>query len=267
MTKKIYLINTITNLHVGSGDSDYGLVDNKVQRDVITGYPTINSSSLKGALRSKAEATGNTNILTIFGGEEIISINDNGEKTIKKSKKGKFIFYSAKLLFIPARSTKKPYYLVTCPKILEEFKEILELFGLKDYFPQNFIINEGYVNISNENEDIEIEEFVVKNSGIHIKKSKIKEFREEFVILSDENFSELVENLPIIARNHLDNGESKNLWYEEIVPRKSIFYFGVDMGTGNNYDKEFDRILEGITYIGGNVSVGYGVCEIMEVKE
>ena len=153
MKKNIYLINTITNLHVGSGDSDYGLVDNKVQRDVITGYPMINSSSLKGALRSKAETAENMNIINIFGGEEIVN-TEGKEGVIKKSKKGKFIFYPAKLLFIPARSIKKPYYLVTCPKILEEFKEMLKLFELEDCFPQNFIIKEGYVNINNENEDI-----------------------------------------------------------------------------------------------------------------
>lgn len=39
-------------MHVGSGDASYTLIDNQVQRDVITGFPTINSSSLKGSLRS-----------------------------------------------------------------------------------------------------------------------------------------------------------------------------------------------------------------------
>ncbi|MCS4455235.1 RAMP superfamily CRISPR-associated protein [Clostridium botulinum] len=49
---KIYTIRCLTNMHVGSGDASYTLIDNQVQRDVITGFPTINSSSLKGSLRS-----------------------------------------------------------------------------------------------------------------------------------------------------------------------------------------------------------------------
>ena len=46
-----YLIECLTNMHVGSGGANYGVVDNLVQRDSVTNIPIINSSSLKGALR------------------------------------------------------------------------------------------------------------------------------------------------------------------------------------------------------------------------
>jgi CRISPR-associated protein Cmr4 len=44
---KAYIIKTKTNLHVGSGDINFGIVDNEVQRDTITNLPVINASSLK----------------------------------------------------------------------------------------------------------------------------------------------------------------------------------------------------------------------------
>ncbi|MCD4675191.1 MAG: hypothetical protein K8S18_04240 [Desulfobacula sp.] len=51
MTTTFYKIRTITNLHVGAGDANYGVIDNLVQRDVVTGLPVIHGSSLKGAIR------------------------------------------------------------------------------------------------------------------------------------------------------------------------------------------------------------------------
>ena len=46
-----YIIRTKTNLHAGSGDTNFGIVDKQVQRDSISNLPIINSSSLKGAIR------------------------------------------------------------------------------------------------------------------------------------------------------------------------------------------------------------------------
>ena len=48
---RLYIIENKTSLHVGSGDANFGIVDKEIQRDAITKYPTIHSSSLKGALR------------------------------------------------------------------------------------------------------------------------------------------------------------------------------------------------------------------------
>ena len=55
MPVQAYFIQCITNLHVGSGDANYGIVDKLVQRDTVYNYPTIHASSLKGALREHFE--------------------------------------------------------------------------------------------------------------------------------------------------------------------------------------------------------------------
>ena len=51
MKAKFFKIEAISNLHVGNGEINYGLIDNLIQRDPVTELPNINSSSLKGALR------------------------------------------------------------------------------------------------------------------------------------------------------------------------------------------------------------------------
>ena len=44
---KAYMIQLqcMTNMHVGNGDVNYNIIDNEVERDPVTGYPTINSVS------------------------------------------------------------------------------------------------------------------------------------------------------------------------------------------------------------------------------
>ena len=44
-------LECVTNMHVGNGDVNFNIIDNEVERDVVTGYPTINASGVKGALR------------------------------------------------------------------------------------------------------------------------------------------------------------------------------------------------------------------------
>jgi CRISPR-associated protein Cmr4 len=245
--KDIYIIECITNLHVGSGDNDFGLIDNRVQRDVITGFPTINSSSLKGALKEHC-------------GDNLIEVFGNGNQ------KGKYKFFSAKLLAIPSRALDRPYYLVTCQEILDEFKEMIELF----YKETEDFTNEEFQN-EKEVEGYKIKKYI-KYKKLFKDIDKEKE-EEEILILEYKDFKELVSELPVIARNHLENGESQNLWYEEIVPRKSLFYFGIDKGVEKedlekNFEKEilFDKNGGKLVHIGGNVTIGYGACKIKKLK-
>ena len=51
MTANLYFIKCLTNLHVGSGDVNFNIIDEEIEKDPVTGYPTINASGVKGALR------------------------------------------------------------------------------------------------------------------------------------------------------------------------------------------------------------------------
>ena len=46
MKSIIYILEPITNLHVGNGDINYNIIDNEVEKDPLTNYPMINSSGI-----------------------------------------------------------------------------------------------------------------------------------------------------------------------------------------------------------------------------
>jgi len=71
-SKKLFCIRTLSNLHVGSGSENYGVIDNLIQRDAATGFPCIHASSLKGAFREffvKDIPMGDDFIKHVFGSE------------------------------------------------------------------------------------------------------------------------------------------------------------------------------------------------------
>ena len=49
MKTELYFIRAISNMHVGSGDINYDIIDRQVQKDPIEGIPVIHASGLKGA--------------------------------------------------------------------------------------------------------------------------------------------------------------------------------------------------------------------------
>ena len=89
-------------------------------------------------------------------------------------------------------------------------------------------------------------------------------------IMKNEVFQMI--DLPIVARNHLIDGKSNNLWYEELVPHQSRFYF-ITLWEGNDEDNIYQYIIDEIPKIpisfGGNNSIGNGYCsiEVVETEE
>jgi CRISPR-associated protein Cmr4 len=84
------------------------------------------------------------------------------------------------------------------------------------------------------------------------------------VLVNNEVFQKnITEKLPVIARNNLENGQSTNLWYEEIVPRETVFYTFISAPEGNR-KIEFDK---SVLQIGANASVGYGFSEMYKPEK
>ena len=68
----------------------------------------------------------------------------------------------------------------------------------------------------------------------------------------------------MIARNQLENGESKNLWYEQIVPRESVFYCII--GLGDEHSAKFDEVWkDNLVQIGANATIGYGYTQFTKL--
>lgn len=82
------------------------------------------------------------------------------------------------------------------------------------------------------------------------------------VLINSDDYREIP--LPVIARNYLENGESKNLWYEEIVPYDSRFV-SVIIET-DEFQEGFLKGLAGFVQVGANASIGYGLCKFTPIK-
>ncbi|MEM8584683.1 MAG: type III-B CRISPR module RAMP protein Cmr4 [Bacteroidota bacterium] len=224
----VYLIRALTNMHPGSGDNDYGIVDKLVQRDPTSGAPTIHTSGIKGALRQYfadqfgEDGHNHSFVTTIFGSKPQSS----------DFKQGEVRFISADLLTIPVineGTVGGPYLLVHDETILERWEQKVSVFQGKDW-------------------------------SLNGNKSQLGK-------PNSERFQRRYQELPVIARNYLDNGESKNLWYEEIVPRESIFGFILqgpesileDIAKGNSEQGAIG--IDGkVVQLGANATVGYGYC-------
>jgi len=225
----VFRLQALTNLHAGSGDSFYGAVDKLVQRDPATRRPTIHSHSLKGALREYFEQKSSPSFVEhVFG--SAVSGDANA------AMQGRYRFFSADLLAIPVPdenvSSNTAFKLTTTERVWLDFFKKLQMLGGRN-----------------------LEEESLKTA---LKKDLPAFF------LDEAKFSEASEELPVVARNQLDNGESKNLWYEELVPHQSVFGFIVQAERKELIDAELNEFVEKLNgqvlQIGANATVGYGYC-------
>lgn len=289
---RAYIIRTKTNLHAGSADSGFGIIDKEVQRDSISNLPVINGSSLKGAVRDHfREMLASTNDLpmgdervkpftfrVIFGDEEDEKkLDEEDNKSYDKlPKQGLVKFIDARLLFLPLRSNKRPYYHVTSLSTLKEAQAQLHEMGIDLSFGlENLPKNKSVVI---DNAPAQVEDVVCEAFDTDVSTLKSLFGIEHLAVFGDEDFNEVLEGLPVIARNSLKNGKSENLWYEEVVPRESVFitvwsyYDNFDTSRVNSKGKtDKDRfenaftlfeskILKDHIQIGANASIGYGIC-------
>lgn len=266
----LYKIECLTNLHVGSGEVNYSIVDNEVEKD-INGYPVIHSSGLKGALREHAEKVqfridtppdekikfDKDKVEAIFG-------QTAGSDTVKP---GSYKFFDGNIISRPMRvsgiNTMASISVFTLESI-NSFLKTAAVFGL-DLFDGITHIDDTLVNFSQS-------DFVSNVSGIFIEGVKAdvlsqqaqdlfnkleKVIGKKYAVVKDFN----VYSLPVIARNYLENGISKNLWYEEVVPHGSVFYTLIITPEEQN---ELD--MSEIKQIGGHSSIGYGFTSFTELK-
>jgi CRISPR-associated protein Cmr4 len=133
-----------TPLHAGSG-SDLGIVDLPIQREKHTGFPKIESSSLKGAIREAVEGVFIKKAATELAQDAENETKKDAHKKAK-SRKNKIVealfgpedanndahmgalgFSDARLLLFPVKSMKGVFAWVTCPKVLQQFERDMRI--------------------------------------------------------------------------------------------------------------------------------------------
>lgn len=259
MKSYLYKIECLTNLHVGSGDINFSIVDNEVEKDPTTGYPIINASGVKGAIRDYCSVNKDFDLSLdkVFGGK---GDNDNMNA-------GDFKFFDARFLYRPMRTTGPiPSISVTTEKAINDFLDVTAAFGcrpedLKEEENVKYNFPEKTNFITNSEKSISVE---------GVKTEKVNDLKDilglgEFAVAgSFDNY-----DLPVIARNSLDDkGKSKNLWYEEYVPHGSAFYLIVL--TSDEYtNNQMQMVIPNgsIIQFGGNASIGNGFCKMNLIGE
>jgi CRISPR-associated protein Cmr4 len=270
---RCYTVTALSNMHVGSGDESLGLVDNRVQRDVVTNLPCINASGLKGSLReyfTNEWGKENKEITYIFGSE-------SNSKKEEEHKAGAFNFFSGNLLSMPVRSNRKPHYFATSPYILQELLNFAEHIGHE--LPKEFVkaaetaigleIKEKTALVFDGSQEGQLEDFDITIQNQSLDEGSLKTLEgllgSPLALCKQKTMDEFCNDfhLPLIARNNLENGRSKNLWHEQVVPRQSRFYFFTLEPSEAKHNLEFKP--GNPVQIGGNASIGYGFCAIKEL--
>jgi len=275
----IAYIFTLTPTHVGVGRTE-DVVDLPVQRDIF-GYPTIYSSSLKGALRSyftRQNNVDNNNIRAVFGDENGI---------------GGYNFLDAYLLVIPARLLKGVVVGVTSPFLLKQYNRISGLVRPSDNNALDIPpINEGSYTplIGDLRGRITVNEVGFERSGDggndyqglkKVLENVLKDVLgsvlpyDKIIVVSDEDFKNVIlpRSMMIVTRVKLDNISKKvsaGPWTEEYIPPGTVFFTII---TRNPWQKNggasLTNLLQGEhggmrlqLILGGDETIGRGFVEI-----
>ncbi len=111
-----------TPLHAGTGRG-LGVVDQPIQRERVTEYPMVQSSSVKGKLRALAnKRLPKPEVETIFGPE-----NPDANTAFA----GALASCDASVLLFPVRSLQGVFAWVTSPDVLERFRRSAAMAGIE----------------------------------------------------------------------------------------------------------------------------------------
>ena len=251
---KILFLYTETPLHVGSGSS-LGTVDLPIQRERHTHLPMIQSSGIKGKLRSAFSSNGsNSNndnkseeqrqkalIKVIFGPEG----NESSEHA------GALSPGDGRLLLFPVRSLSGVFAWITCPLVISRFVRDLKLAnqfknwriepgGGQAIVPtgSNLLIDKAVVleefSFTAQTDNSSLQDFAdwlainALPSGTEYQfwKNKLKK---DLVVISDDAFKDFCQfSTDIVSRTKLSQ-ETKTvqdgaLWTEENLPADTLLY-------------------------------------------
>jgi len=256
-SKMMFLIAE-TPLHAGSGGDSVGIVDLPIQRERHTNFPKIEASGLKGCVREAFENSDisiNGKNIDVNDKKRIISLIFGPEKGDEHS--SSIFFTDARILLFPVKSLKGVFVWITCPMVLERFREELKLTdvnfdynfnSLKNTVPKNTdilidnsknIVLEEYTFEVEANDDTsKIAKFLAEkifprpqnqqaNNDIYL--FWREKLENNLVILSDDDFKQFVTtSTEVITRIMIDGttGVVKEgaLWTEEYLPQDSILY-------------------------------------------
>ena len=292
-----------TSIHAGTG-SNTGVIDLPIQREAHNHYPCVFGSSMKGALRIRAEQvypaaptnTGKTElhptIAAVFGA-------DMQAETLHA---GALMVGDARLVLLPVRSLTSQFKWVTSPYALQRLADDLQRFGITDRFTMPTVPaqreQEEWAWLPEEppkDTYLFLEEYRFKpvkkplTSIIQVlaklmKKTGVEEqLQQQLVVVSDDMFSHLAQHTtPVNAHIAIESAtktvKGGALWYEETLPPETLLYVGLAAYQARKQDSDLntpEKVLTTVInlftdkpwlQIGGNETVGMGWCAVSTLK-
>ena len=292
MTTKNALIGlwAHASIHAGAGSSVDG-VDLPIQREGHSDWPCVFGSSVKGALRAKAEDTlgkeGAKSIALVFGPD---SNSDNASEHA-----GALLVSDAKLLLLPVRSLTSHFKWVTCPALLQRLVRDAQRLGVKSIqdITLSDIADDVALVAGQNTADLFLEEYRFKAqshdlSGLievinQLTGIAVTDLTEQLVIVSNNQFNYLAKYAtPVTPHIAIDNDKKTvkpgALWYEETLPPETVLYFALSAQRARAKDStlQAEQILACVTQelfgdspylqLGGNETVGMGWCKVTLVE-
>lgn len=249
LASRILFLYAETSLHAGMG-SGLGAVDMPIQRERQTGYPVIQSTGIKGALRQYALGDDKDPMIqAVFGPD-----SDNGDLHA-----GSISVEDARILAFPVRSLSGVFVWITCADVLARFRrstihpsrmdggEYPNLPELIRDIPKgeawtssekilldgNAIVLEEYdygaqFNKSAESWANTLADFAMPDEKIYQEYYR-QRMRDSLVIISNDDFRDFVQySTEIVTRIRLDKATKTvakgALFTQELLPADTIFY-------------------------------------------
>ncbi len=257
----IFTTKTYSPLHAGVGQS-IGKVDLPIEREKHTEYPCVYATGLKGSLRSHSKGK--------LSDEEINKIF--GDKKGNEGA-GSAVFTDLKLLLFPVRSSEGSFKYVISENVIARFKRDFKLIKNTE-FAGNFGDKVEYVDslsYIDPNQHIILEDFIFDKKA-PTDEAVLGISLNDIYVIDEDVYKYLVTNATqIIARNVLDDKTktSDNVWYEEALPPDSILYSFVRPSIVSETEDDLTQLQQMLSdeenkifQIGGNETVGYGICEV-----
>lgn len=277
--KEIIYIKALSPIHAGTGQA-LTSVDMPIQRERHSNIPKIEASSLKGSIKYHVYKKYKFNENSVEDEEyklfEAVFGPKDGERFASA-----IGFTDARLLLFPMRSVTGIFKLITCPYVLNRWREDLELNKL------NLNIDDGDCQVlSKDNNKVILEEYVFDGEEIERDEDRrdivdlfekvegLKDNLDKIVILSDSDFVDMVTMYTeIITRNEIDletgTAKGKGLFSEEYLPAETVLYFSVLESAfyNKNVMEYFNQNIGSFFQVGGNETIGKGIVKILDKVE
>ena len=290
MSHTILGLLTETSLHAGIGQT-VGVIDLPIQREAHTGWPFVYASSVKGSMRTLAEAKWDEELVADIFGPEM----NHGESN---QWAGALSVGDARLLLLPVRSLTSHFKWVTCPALLRRFQADCRRLQMSEKFAIPPVPEKETALVSTQHDidfwlfleefrftpksDKQLDEVIKAIAPLMGREDAETALQKQLVMVNDDIFRHIADYAtPVNAHIKINNETkaSENLWYEETLPSDTLLYVTlVAQRYKEDHEKDATKVIGKIQnlffdadahpylQLGGNETVGMGWCKVSNFK-